>query len=182
MAVAIIIIIIAAIIGVNVVKNRKLRNLLEQIDAQVITDCKFKNIVSTKKTSFFNPKIAGAFLVDEDHNKIHYWSADRKSQNIDHEDFNFSEVLKCEVVQNKTTKMVQEATLVFASFKQKEKIQKLSLIITLDNMSHPFIEIPFVMGKNVPAKQIKTAQQKIKEWGSVLEIVMQRGKNELQYN
>lgn len=174
----IVIVIIAIIIFVNV-KNSKKRNAAFEEFTKLKDAFILNNQLTISKSNYFNnKKMINLLIIDESNEKVVYLQSPYTDVSLAGKIFDFSEVLKCEVFQNNAVYLVEEKGFISDKINKKEKIKRMGIRITFNNMSFPLLEIPFITSEVSPtSKSGLSLINDVQTWASLIEVIIQRGRN-----
>lgn len=171
LAIIILIIGLPISISINKKKSRNLGNekFQKYIDENNIFVTKFVDIPTVSGTS--------KFLVDEKSEYVYYLSANNNKEDIVVNKIPFKDVIKCELVKDSKTKLIEEKFSLFDNYNSKEYVKKFGIRITFDDMNFPYLEILFL--NSLQGQTLFGLNHVVKstnEWISVMNIVIERGK------
>lgn len=109
-------------------------------------------------------------IIDDVNKKVHYLrKPNKKSDNIDLSSYNYSDILKCELINNSHYETVDSLATIRNRRISHEYVQRQGFVITVKDIVNPTIEMNYVLDK----KGIKCSFLKqIQEWISTFEIII----------
>jgi len=155
-------------------KSRKESNVIfdEYINKNGLAVTKFIDIPDYDGSS--------KFVVDDVNKKIHYMSVKKDNpSNIIHRQFEYNDVIKCELVKDSKIKLVEDKFSIFDNINQKEYIKKFGLRITFNDISFPFLDIYFINSvTGMTLTGLGNIVNTVNEWIAIMNIVIENGKRD----
>ncbi|MGU8237745.1 hypothetical protein ACV3T9_10895 [Clostridium perfringens] len=109
-------------------------------------------------------------IIDDIKKKVHYlYKPNKKSNDINLSSYNYSDILKCELINNSHYETVDSLSTIRNRRISHEYVQKQGFVITVKDIINPNIEMNYIIDK----KGVKCSFHKqIKEWISTFEIII----------
>ncbi|ALG49366.1 hypothetical protein FORC3_1989 [Clostridium perfringens] len=156
------------------INKKKARNLGNEKFQKYIED---NNIFVSKFVDM--PTISGTskFLVDEKSENVYYLATNNNTENIFVNKIPFKDVIKCELIKDSKTKLIEEKFSLFDNYNSKEYVKKFGIRIIFNDMNFPCLEILFL--NSAQGQTLFGLDHVVKatnEWISIMNIVIERGK------
>lgn len=120
------------------------------------------------------------FFVDDVNKKVHYIAVKNNNpKDLVHKQFNYNDVIKCELVKDSKIKIIEDKFSIFDNFNQKEYVKKFGLRITFNDISFPFLDIYFINSMTgVTLTGLGNIINIVNEWIAIMNIVIETGKRD----